>query len=339
MASVTILGAGVTGMTIASQLANHHDVTIVGDILPGDALTTNWASPWAGACWVGVHTSSEENKKIQLESLAVLLKLARTYPETESGVRLTKMTEILEYGSPVDIWYRHYVPDFRLLDKSEMPPRVVFGMEYTTVCISPPVFLTCMRARLEAKGVQFVRARITSLRDLKIFKSDVLVNAAGARVRDLTEVRDTSLVPYRLQSILLDKTWDQCYIYRGLNGFYFNMFGRPDGTTYVGGIKLLNSEDRTVYAADRETHSKILSRGHQLLPSVLPSPHPSDYDIKYDIGNTYHFRPMDQGGARIDKEIVDGQKVVHAYGQEAGGYCFSFGTSQKVAALVEQLDP
>lgn len=81
---------------------------------------------------------------------------------------------------------------------------------------------------------------------------------------------------------------------------------------------------------------QILSRGHQLLPSILPSANPNDYETVYDIGNTYRFRPHTKGGARVEKQVVGGQNVVHAYGQEAGGYCFSFGLSRKAAGLVSE---
>lgn len=80
--------------------------------------------------------------------------------------------------------------------------------------------------------------------------------------------------------------------------------------------------------------TQILTRGNTLLPSVLPSSNPKDYPIQYDIANTYYFRPLDKGGARIEKQLLGGQNVIHAYGQEAGGYCFSFGLSRKVAELV-----
>lgn len=245
--------SSVTGMTIASQLPAHYNITIVGDIFPGDALTKEWASPWAGGCWVGVHNSSPGDKKLQLQALAILWKLAEAHPDF--GLRISKMTEILEYGSPSDIWYQHNVPEFRFLEKSEMPPNAKFGMTYKTVCISPPVFLPWMRARLEAKGVRFQRTKVNSLEELKGRKHDVLINAAGAQSRNLKDVADADLIPYRLQSIIIKSDYDECYIYRGNNDYYFNMFGRGDGTAYIGGIKHVNNPDRSVYDAQRETVS------------------------------------------------------------------------------------
>lgn len=243
----------VTGMTIASQLPSDYQITIVGKELPGDALTTEWASPWAGACWVGVHLSNAREQKLQRDSFAKLWKLAKEHPE--SGARVAKMTEILEYGSLEHFWYKSVVPDFKVLDKKDLPPNALFGVTYSTVCISPPIFLKWMRSRLEAQGVKFQRAHVESLEDLKHGNHDILINASGAQSKHLKDVADTSLVPFRLQSILIEADYDECYIYRGKNGYYFNMFGRGDGTTYLGGIKDLGSLDRTVYDKDRQTVS------------------------------------------------------------------------------------
>jgi hypothetical protein len=40
--------------------------------------------------------------------------------------------------------------------------------------------------------------------------------------------------------------------------------------------------------------------------------------------------------ARIEKEIMDGQKIVHAYGTTAGGYICNFGLAREVARLVDE---
>lgn len=73
-----------------------------------------------------------------------------------------------------------------------------------------------------------------------------------------------------------------------------------------------------------------------MLPEVLPSDKPEDYKLLYDIATTYMFRPRDDGGTRVEKELVNGQKVVHAYGQEAGGYSLSFGVARAASALVTE---
>ena len=43
--TITIIGAGITGLAIAEVLSSTYDITIVARDLPGD-LGLNWASPW-----------------------------------------------------------------------------------------------------------------------------------------------------------------------------------------------------------------------------------------------------------------------------------------------------
>lgn len=216
-------------MTIASQLPLDYKVTIVGEHLPGDAPNKDWASPWAGACWVGVQGSAPRDQKLQIESLVGLWKLAQQNPD--SGLRISKVTEIMEFGTREDVWFQYKVPGFRFLEKKELPGQALFGIEYSSVVVSPTVFLPWLRARLETRGVKFERVeRINALSDLKSRHHDILINAAGASSKTLEDVQDASLEPFRLQSVVIKSNFDEAFIYRGRNDYYFNIFGRPDGT-------------------------------------------------------------------------------------------------------------
>ena len=336
-------------MAIASQLPLDYKVTIVGEHLPGDARNKDWASPWAGACWVGVQGSAPRDQKLQIESLVGLWKLAQENPD--SGLRISKVTEIMEFGSKEEVWFQYKVPGFRFLEEKELPEPALFGIEYTSVVISPTIFLPWMRARLETRDVRFERIeRVNALSDLRARGHDILINASGASSKSLEDVKDTLLEPFRLQSIVVKSNFQEAFIYRGKNGYYFNIFGRPDGTAYIGGIKTLRSQDRDVHDEDRQTVSstrehvssksdrqKLFDRGNKLLPSILPSSKPEDYDVLYDIATTYDFRSKENGGSRVEGESIRGKKVVHAYGQEAGGYTNSFGIARKVAGIVADL--
>ena len=48
------------------------------------------------------------------------------------------------------------------------------------------------------------------------------------------------------------------------------------------------------------------------------------------------IRPLRPAGVRVEKEDIDGLKVVHAYGTTIGGYIHSFGLAQEAARLVEE---
>ncbi|KAJ4252758.1 hypothetical protein NW762_010664 [Fusarium torreyae] len=331
MAKITILGAGVTGMLIAAKLARDFDVTIVAEHMPGDYNTKEWASPWAGAIWVGVHQSSPAEQKMQLEGLAGLWRLAETNPE--SSVRQIQMTEIMDRGSRDDAWYAHKVPEFRFMDDEELPKGAIYGMKYKTVVLTPQTFLVFMQRRLESQGVKFLRTKVFALADLKGLGHDVLINASGFGSETLKDVQEKNITSWRLQCVVAKApTYDQLYIRRGSNGYYSTAFSRMDGTVYCGGVLTKGSRDVTVSEEDRAT---ICRNAHDNNPALFPSPDPKDWPILYDHVGIFPSIDSDVAGVRCEAEILRGQRVIHAYGQNAGGYVYSYGLARAVNNLVD----
>jgi hypothetical protein len=72
---------------------------------------------------------------------------------------------------------------------------------------------------------------------------------------------------------------------------------------------------------------------HAILPSHFPSSEASYYKFVKDLVG---IRPMRPAGVRAEKQDLNGQKVVHAYGTTIGGYILSFGLAEEVARLVEE---
>lgn len=243
-------------MTIATQLPADWKITIVAKQHAGDPDDSDFASPWAGACWVGVPMSSPRDQKMQLDAYAGLWRLARERPD--AGLRISDLTEIMEYGSPDAVWWQNKIPGFRFLSPSELPPQATWGMTYKSIIISPPVFLKWLKARLLTRGVEFQRRSVQSLDELKGMGHDIVINATGLGSKHLAGVSDNTLTPYRLQSIVMEKKWDKGFIYRGHDDYYFNIFGRPDDTCYVGGFKQLGLTDKTVYDDQKQTVSAFL---------------------------------------------------------------------------------
>jgi hypothetical protein len=75
---------------------------------------------------------------------------------------------------------------------------------------------------------------------------------------------------------------------------------------------------------------------HENQPDVFPSPDPLDYDFITDHVGVFPIIKHEDGGVKIQKQGMTGQKVIHAYGQEAGGYTFSFGVAHLVAKYVDE---
>ncbi|KIY02259.1 uncharacterized protein Z520_02397 [Fonsecaea multimorphosa CBS 102226] len=320
-------------MAIASQLPLDYDVTIVGEHLPGDPMNHEYTSQWAGAIWLGVHDNSLRERKLQLDGLAALWKLSGRYPE--SSARKIMMREVQDYGSVDDVWYKDTVPQFRVMSGDELPQGAKWGVEYQTIVITPPTFIAWLRGRLESRGVVFKRLIVRSLADLKDMGHDVLINATAYGSVALEDVRETRMVTVKQQNIRIRMPgYNRLYIRRGQQGEYYSTaFGRGDGTIYIGGIRKLGVKNYTVNEEDRKL---ILRRQHENQPDVFKSPNLEDYDFICDHVGVYPFIQQENGGVRIEKEIVSGQKVVHAYGTEAGGFVYSFGLGREVARLVSE---
>ncbi|KAK7214128.1 hypothetical protein V2G26_021306 [Clonostachys chloroleuca] len=324
MARVTILGAGITGLAIASSLPTHYDITVVARNLPGDPESTEWASPWAGAVFMGMADSNEKEQKLQLDSFWVWWRQALSHPE--SSVRQVEMEDLIDDATLDQVWYRNKLPDFRIMSKDELPEGATFGMSYKSIIITPAVYLVWLRKRLEASGIKFRRMSVSSLADLRGMGHDILVNATGVGARHLNDVADQQMQEVRGQTVLVESNFNKIWIRRGKD--YTYALGRPDGTAILGGLKQYNN---TVTKVDDDLRADIFRRIHENLPKDFPSAASADYNVIRDIVG---IRPQRQGGARIEEEIMNGQRVVHAYGAEGGGYVFGWGLAREVCNIV-----
>lgn len=97
--------------------------------------------------------------------------------------------------------------------------------------------------------------------------------------------------------------------------------------------------------------TQIFRRVHENLPEAFPET-PSGFQVVRDIVG---IRPQRKTGARVEKEILDGQTVIHAYGESSrhtecgnttkvhnsgapgGGYVYSYGIAREVAELVNDI--
>lgn len=64
---------------------------------------------------------------------------------------------------------------------------------------------------------------------------------------------------------------------------------------------------------------------------MFPGAQPADFEI---VRDNVGIRPGRSPGVRVEKEVVDGQNIVHAYGTGGGGYVFSFGLARAAGTMV-----
>ncbi|RDW64636.1 hypothetical protein BP6252_10287 [Coleophoma cylindrospora] len=326
MTKVTIVGAGISGMAVASQLPKNYQVTIVARDLPGDPESLAWSSPWAGAVWMGMADSSPADQKMQLEAFAFWWKLAASNPE--SSVRRIEMIDLIDGGRLEDIWYRDHMPDFRVLSPDEMPEDATFGISYQSIVLQPMIFLPWLRKRLEANGVVFQRQTVTSLRELAHTQQDVIVNCTGVGSRHLTDVHDAAMEPVRGQTVLVKSGYNKLFIRRGKVDYTYAL-SRLDGTVILGGIKQHNNVATSV---DTELRRDIFRRIAANIPAAFPSSSPDAFEVVRDIVG---IRPQRSSGTRVESEVLPGGvKVVHAYGPPGGAYIWSMGMARRAVELV-----
>ncbi|RSH87145.1 hypothetical protein EHS25_003636 [Saitozyma podzolica] len=278
---VTVLGSGVVGLTCALDLSKDYDVTIVARNMPGDPPSLGWASPWAGAMWFGVDGSTPAQEKMQRESFQRLWQLAEEAPE--SSVR------------------------FRELDKSEIKHGVGSGVFYTSVVVTPDVYLPWLRAKLESAGVRFLRAEVPSLAAAaKLAPCDLVVNASGNGARFLLDVADEKCVQVRGQTMLVKCDAPEVHIRHALRwDEYTYVLPRGDGTAILGGIKEFGNIEPGI---NEQLKRSIHQRCHAMLPAHVPAKF-EDLEIVRDLVG---IRPEREGGVRVELEDMAGLKVVHA---------------------------
>ena len=95
-------------MATASTLSRNHQVIIVSRNLPGDEPTIEWASPWAGACFIAGGCSSPREAKMQLDAFAELWRWSIAYPE--SSIKQIIIEDFHDDKTEEDIWWKDYMP-------------------------------------------------------------------------------------------------------------------------------------------------------------------------------------------------------------------------------------
>ncbi|CAH0004483.1 unnamed protein product [Clonostachys byssicola] len=331
MTKITIFGAGITGMSIASQLPKNYEITIVARDLPGDDPSQRWCSPWACAGWVALGGTPLE-QKMQLDTLAYCSKLAKTNPE--SSIRCSELTDLYEVGatSAKELWYHEMVPGYQELNPAQVPSgqAVDLAVKYNSFTLTPAVFLPWLRGRLEATGVAFQRIEtISSLGALSYLGHDILINASGLASITLEDVQDEKIIIDRTYTAVVKSEYRQSFVRRGANGYTY-IFGRHDGTAVLGGISEPVSNERRL---TEFTRTELVRLAHAGLPNDFPSGEVSDYTFVTDLEG---IRPLRLPEVRVEKEVINGQKTIHAYGVTAGGYIYSFGLGREVARLVDE---
>lgn len=236
-------------------------------------------------------------------------------------------------------WYSRLFPDFRELEKHELPHGVHSGCGFTGLCINTAVYLPWLVGQCRKQGVVFRRATVSHIQELwemhhSQAKADVIINASGLGSKSLGGVADSLMMPIRGQIVLVENEAEPMYNVSGTDDgpdeVSYVMTRAAGGGTVIGGTYQRGNWDPE---PDPETTKRIIKRAVALSPSLSKGKGVEGITI---IRSGVGLRPYRKGGVRVEGDLhtVDGALVVHNYGHAGWGYQGSYGCAQGVVEIV-----
>ncbi|KAI0322962.1 D-aspartate oxidase [Amylostereum chailletii] len=361
--AIIVLGAGVVGLTTALMIQekNGYNVTILAEMLPLDAKSHKYTSPWAGAHHVASTGGDVRQQRMEKETFTTMWQLSEPGGEAEGCFLRAPQTELYLVPQPNPDLLSYY-PDFQHLPAAALSrvPNVISAVSLTALGINTPVYLPYLLSRFLASGGTVIRASVQHINQVleggvggftgdraAENKVDALVVCVGLGARTLGGVEDKAVYPVRGQTVILRAPWVQAGISLvSESGSKTYIIPRRGGHVVVGGTRVANDW----YPAPRpETALDILQRGLDLCPDLAPP------DIRAQRAATIEdlrpliveegcgLRPAREGGIRLESEWADvpgsmGSKIPIIYNYGHGGYGFqtSWGSASIAVDLLEK---
>ena len=207
--------------------------------------------------------------------------------------------------------------------------------------INVPRYLLYLQEKASKRGVRIVKTRLSPaaggfaavLHEAETLavqasgwsKPACFVNATGLGAKQLCG--DDAMFPIRGQTVLV-KGEARSTITRVGGGYRAYCIPRPgSGTTILGGTKEEGVWDEK---PDDAVTEEILRHNSWMVPELLTGRDGGFEVVSVQCG----LRPARRGGVRMEREVVGGRKVVHAYGHAGAGYQNSVGSARAVVGLV-----
>ncbi|KAJ7270844.1 hypothetical protein C8J57DRAFT_1319890 [Mycena rebaudengoi] len=351
---VVVLGAGVVGLTTAVRIqeTGAYQVTIVAEVLPSDPKCIKYTSHWAGAQHV-TEGLDDRQRKMDRETFETMWEMSAPGGLAEGC--FLRIHETQYHAEPVAAQLFQWMPDYKVLPSSTLPPGIEEGISFTTVTIDCPVYLNYLLSRFLARGGSIVRGAAQHISEVieggaGIFSTRKNVSAPAAVVvcvglgaRTLGGVEDEDVHPIRGQTVVLRAPWIRTG--RGITAKdapTTYIIPRRSGDVILGGIRVPND---WYPIPRRETTQNILERGLAFCPELAPPEiraqrEPTLEDLQsIVVEEGCGLRPGRKGGIRLEVEWFErgDQKVpvVYNYGHGSAGYQSSWGSATLALQLLE----
>ena len=305
MAQVTVVGAGVVGLTTAWALrCAGIPVQVIAAERP--EATTSAA---AGAVWFPFQVGPPERVNAWARTTREWLSwLAESTPE--AGVDMLTFTECSADDRPP--WWAEAVEELTLLDRPQ-PSGAPCAWSFRSPRIVPALHLRWLESLLERP---LVLGRVERLEDVP---GEVVVNCTGIGARRL--VPDPSLIALLGQTVLTERgavTPAAAYGDERDPAAMLYLIPRR-GEVVVGGCAIPVSTDRPP-PPDPGLRAAILERAQR-----------AGFRHGAPLGDAVGLRPV-RKAVRVERI----GRVIHHYGHGGAGYTLAWGSAQDVVALTSR---
>jgi len=306
-----VIGAGVSGLTTAVQLAESgHHVGVLAE-RPPDRTT----SAVAGASWGPYMVNDPRVLRWSEESRLTFEEIAKDDPS--SGVRLTPGLEAAADDSGPPGWARG-VRDFRHCTPDELPAGYTSGWRYTIPLVDMPRYLGYLRQRLERAGAAITIGRIDGFADV-VGAARAIVNCTGLAARVLAG--DDAVYPTRGQLVEVENPGITEFFQDNAEGEDLTYFLPHGNYVVLGGSAIPGAVD---LAPNPTSATEIIARCAAVEPRLG-----SARVLRHRVG----LRPA-RPEVRVERDAVRGVPLIHNYGHGGAGVTLSWGCADEVRRML-----
>lgn len=304
-----VVGAGVIGLSTAVRLADAGLSVQVRAEHPPLATT----SAVAGASWGPYMTTDQralhwcEQTRLTLEKIA---------EDGRSGVRLVRGLEAAPFPLEPPAWL-HDLSDFEVCTADELPAGYISGWRYTSPLVDMPRYLAYLTGRLASHGVSVEIGSVSSFKELAGV-ARVLVNCTGLGSRYL--VPDDQVFPTRGQLVIVDNPGIVSFFQDWSENEELTYFLPHEKHVVLGGSAIPGLEST---APDYATAMAIVERCAAVEPLLRGA------TIRKILVGLRPSRPS----VRVERDLVDGNTIIHNYGHGGSGLALSWGCADEVLSL------
>lgn len=314
MTKILVMGAGVSGLTCAVELARQgHEATVWAKDMPEDTTSAVAAAYWAP------YACNPQDKVIEWSRATKKYLEESVMPDETSGVRAVEMIEYFDHEAEGP-WWRDAIEESSFLKASELPDGYKSGFKASLLLIDTTKYLPWLVRQLEALSIELQQHEIQSFSEIPA-QFEVVINCTGLGSRKLC--RDERLYPVRGQVVVVESgNVNKVFADDVAHNSLTYIIPRYNDTV-LGGTAQANDWNLTVNPEDTR---EIIEKAQKLIPGFKPGK-----VIREKVG----LRPY-RDEVRLELEITADRKIVHNYGHGGAGYTLSWGCATDVAKIVKE---